>query len=168
MSFADFERAIVSPALRQIAQHWNNVRAGKRMPAWSDIKPAAIAPHLPIVWAYRYDSTNDGFIGRLSGERIAQVFGKNLRGLSLRDIYPPADYPRLFARMKRVVTEPAFHRNAGLVFRHLDRHGVGERIIMPLSADGIHADGIVGATEYEHRFSAGQDKPETEEWFALD
>src|SRR5581483_7312046 len=136
MSFADFERAIVSPALKKIAQHWNSVRAGRRMPAWKDIKPAAIAPHLPIVWAYKYDAASDSFTGRLSGEKIAQIFGKNLRGLSMRDVYPPADYPRLFARVRRVVTEPAFHRNTGMVFRHVERLGIGERIIMPLASDG--------------------------------
>ncbi len=118
------------------------------MPGWSNIKPSAIAPHLPIVWSYKYDRVSDTFTGRLAGERITSLFGKSFRGLSMEDAYPADEYPALFARSKRVVTEPAFMRGSGLVFRHLDRYGTGERIIMPLAEDGEHGDGILGATEY--------------------
>src|SRR5690349_19775003 len=62
MSFEQFQRAIVSPALKNVAAHWNAVRGPRFMPAWPDIKPAAIAPQLPIVWSYRYDWNHDAFI----------------------------------------------------------------------------------------------------------
>jgi hypothetical protein len=169
MSFADFERAIASPALKQIADHWNAARAGRWMPGWSDIKPASIAAHLPIVRAYKYDVDGDTFTGRLSGEKIARIFGKNLGGLPMREIYAPHDYPRLFGRAKRVVREPAFYRGHGMVFWHIDRHGIGERSMLPLAADWIVGDGLLGATEYENRFmDSALEQPETDEWFGLD
>src|SRR5262249_51537086 len=127
MSFADFEQAITSPALKHVARHWNDARGARRMPAWSDIKPSAIAAQLPIVWSYRYDAQANDFIGRLSGEKIVQIFGKNLHGLAMRDIYPPHDYPRLFARIRRVMAEPMLYRGQGVIFAHIDRHGIGER-----------------------------------------
>jgi len=36
----------------------------------------------------------------------------------------------------------------GQVLIHTQRYGQGERIIMPLAADGVQGDGVFGATEY--------------------
>jgi hypothetical protein len=148
MSFEAFERAIELPALRAVAHHWHEARGTRRLPGWSDIKPAAIAAQLPIVWAYRYDRESDSFTGRLAGEHIVAIFGKSIRGLPMTEAYPKEEYPALFARSKRVVVEPAFMRGHGVVFRHLGRNGLGERIVMPLADDGVTGDGILGATEY--------------------
>jgi len=171
MSFDAFERAIVSPALKAVALHWNQARGAGRMPAWSDIRPAAIVAHLPIIWSYRYDSTSDTFTGRLAGENITAIFGKSFRGLPMTEAYPESEYPALFARQKRTILEPAFMHGFGIVFGHLNRYGTGERVVMPLADDHEHGDGIFGATEYSvtdqptrEALAAG----ETVEWFALD
>jgi hypothetical protein len=169
MSFAAFEATIVSPALKAIARHWNEARGARRMPGWSNLKPSAMAPHLPIVWACTYDRVTDTFTGRLGGERITSLFGKTFRGLQMAEDY---QYPAFFARAKRIVTEPAFMRGHGLVYRHLDRYGTGERIMMPLADDGEHGDGVFGATEYnmssatptQESIQAG----EAVSWFRLD
>jgi hypothetical protein len=170
MSFIAFEKAIISPALKIIALHWNDARGTRTMPGWSDIKPGAIASHLPIVWSYKYDRANDSFTSRLAGERMTAIFGRSLRGVPMTDIYPANEYPALFARTKRAVMEPAFMRGHGLVFRHLNRYGTGERIMLPLADDGENGDGMIGATEYNmvseptrELLAAG----EVEEWFAL-
>jgi hypothetical protein len=169
MSFAAFEAAIVSPALKAIARHWNEARGALRMPGWSNLKPSAIAAHLPIVWACKYDPVTDTFTGRLAGERITSVFGKTIRGFQMAEDY---QYPAFFARGKRIVTEPAFMCGHGLVYRHLDRYGTGERIMMPLVDNGEHADGVFGGTEYnispttptQESIQAG----EAVSWFPLD
>jgi hypothetical protein len=172
MSFEKFETAIVSSALRAVARHWNAARGVRRIPGWTDLRPSAIAPHLPIVWSYKYDRAGDIFTGRLAGERISSIFGKNFRGIPMAEAYPSDEYPALFARSKRVVTEPAFMRGSGLVFRHLDRYGTGERIIMPLAEDGKYVDGILGATEYSMNATPpawdNLATGELEEWYALD
>lgn len=170
MSFGAFEKAIVSPALKIVALHWNDVRGARKMPGWSDIRPGAIAGHLPIVWSYKYDRATDSFTGRLAGERITAIFGKSLRGVPMTEIYPVDDYPALFARTKRTVLEPAFMRGHGLVFRHLNRYGTGERIMMPLADDGENGDGMIGATEYNSILEPTREllaAGEVEEWFAL-
>jgi hypothetical protein len=170
MGFEAFEQAIVSPALKAVARHWNDVRGAQRMPAWADIKPAAIALQLPIVWSYRYDRQTDTFTGRLAGERITAIFGKSFRGLPMTEAYPEHEYPALFARHKRTITEPAFLRAHGIVFGHLNRYGIGERVVLPLADDHEQGDGIFGATEYSvageptrEAIAAG----EIVEWFAL-
>ncbi len=158
MSFEDFLAAIGEPALREVTLHWRAARGGRRMPGWKDIDPAALARHLPIIWSWKYDRGADSFTGRLAGEEINAAFGKSLRGARMSEFFANWQYDLIFARSKRVVTEPAFAHGSGPVFIHAGRHGTGERIILPLAADGIHGDGILGATVYRlepSRFDEG-------------
>jgi len=148
MSFQDFFTAIKSPDLCSIARHWDAARGSKRMPAWRDIDPSAIASFLPIVWSWKYDSVTDTFTGRLGGDAITEAFGESLRGKPMKEFFRGRQYDTMFARHKRVVATPAFAHGTGPVFIHAGRHGAGERIIMPLASDGIHSDGIFGATIY--------------------
>ena len=168
MSFVEFERAIVSPALKRVANHWNEVRGSNLLPAWNAIHPAAIAHQLPLVWSYNYDRASDLFTGRLSGDHIDRIFGRNLKGVPMAELYPVADFRRFFDRSKRVVCEPTFFRGEGMVFTHLDRYGHGERIMMPMAADGATGDGVFGATEYEAIYGApAAHHAEVESWFPL-
>ncbi len=168
MNFQAFEQAIVSSALRHVAEHWNDARGSRAMPSWGDIRPAQIAAELPIVWSYKYDRTADTFTGRLAGEQIEKIFGKTIRGSPMAEIYPEEEFPRLFARSKRVVCEPALYRGEGMVFKHADHYGHGERIIMPLAGDGILGDGILGATKYQSLGgSPAVGISEYDDWFPL-
>ena len=168
MGFQDFIQSIVSPELIRVAQHWNAARASRAMPGWNDIRPSQIAVLLPIIWTYKYDRITDSFTGRLAGDLIEHIFGKSFRGKPMAEMYPEKDYPRLFARSKRVVCEPAFYRGEGMVFKHVDHYGHGERIIMPLADDGILGDGIFGATVYKSISGApADDAQENETWFPL-
>lgn len=146
MSYSDFERAIKSDALKQVASHWNEARQGHLMPRWADIKPSSIAAHLSIVWSFRYDAAKDEFTGRLVGERIARHIGKDFRGLALTEAYPPDAVPWVSKLFKRVVATPALYSHSGTVFQQSGCAGFGERILLPLSDDGIAADGVLGAT----------------------
>ena len=168
MSFHAFEQAIESPALRQIAQVWNQVRGSRAMPGWGDIRPSQIAAHLPIIWSFKYDRAADAFTGRLAGDKIERIFGKGFRGVPMSDLYPEEDFARLFERSKRVACEPALYIGRGMVFKHVDCHGHGERIMLPLADDGILGDGLIGATEYRSFGGApAADIPEHESWFPL-
>lgn len=175
MSFESFLASIEAPALREVAQHWQRARGAGRMPGWKDIDPAAIARHLPIVWSWKYDRHADAFTGRLAGEEITEVFGKNLRGVPMKEFFADWHYDLIFSRHRRVVTEPAFAHGVGPVFIHAGRSGTGERIILPLAADGAQGDGILGATVYRltrngRRSEALREEPtqETVAFFALD
>jgi hypothetical protein len=168
MRFHDFMQSIASPELAHIANHWNEVRGSQGMPGWSDIRPSHIAAQLPLIWVYKYDRETNLFTGRLAGHLIEQVFGKSFRGTPMAELYPPSDYPRLFERARRVTSEPALYRGEGMVFRHVDHFGHGERIMMPLASDGANGDGVFGATIYQSVWGkAADDIPEREVWFAL-
>jgi hypothetical protein len=151
MGFHDFLASIGHPRLREIAEHWGRARAGRLMPAWGDLDATALRRNLTIVWAWKYDRASDRFTGRLAGEEINDSFGKSLRGADMAEFFKDFDYPNIFARHRRVVTEPCCAHGMGQVFAHARRVGLGERIIMPLAEDGVHGDGIFGATLYDSR-----------------
>jgi len=168
MSFPEFCDKIASHDLRRVAGHWNKVRGERAMPGWQDIRPSEIAPQLSMIWVFRYDPAADRFTGRLAGDQIEHFFGKSFRGTPMAELYPQEDYPRLFARSKRVLCEPALFHGAGMVLKHVYLHGHGERIILPLAADGVHGDGLFGATVYRSQLGLpGEDDGERESWYAL-
>jgi len=171
MSLEEFEHAIASPSLRSIVRHWAEVRRGKRMPGWNDLRPSELKAQLSIIWSWKYDRASGEFTGRLAGERIQAVFGTNFRGAKMADAFARFDYEKAFKRHTRVVNEPGMFRGHGLVFHHLDRFDIGERIILPLADDGETGDGIFGATEFQSNFGAPPEEAptrEAEEWFTLE
>jgi len=168
MNFSHFYAAIQSDALKHVAAHWHEARGPRRLPAWHDILPSHIASQLKLIWVYKYDHQTQLFTGRLAGNMIESVFGKSFRGTPMKELYPELDYPRLHARAQRVVSEPALFRGQGKVFRHLERIGNGERIMLPLSDDGLHGDGVMGATIYQMAHSdPSPQTTENESWYAV-
>jgi hypothetical protein len=171
MIYSQFERAIEAPALVHVAAHWNHARQVRKMPRWHDIKPSSIAPHLSIVWSFRYDAQTDAFSGRLVGDHIARHIGKNFRGLSLAEAYPADAVPWVTKLFKRVITEPALYYHCGLLFTQQDRPGHGERMLLPLSDDGTQVDGVLGATVLQDANGMPLNLVEpdrmTEKWFSL-
>jgi hypothetical protein len=148
MSFQEFLASIEHADLRHVAEHWATARGAKRMPAWRDIDPLQMPKQLPIVWSWRYDRRSGEFFGRLAGEAIEAIFGKSFRRAKMEKLFPPDQYPTIYERHQKVVLDPCLCRGSGRVFRHLDRFGLGERVIMPLAEDGQNGDGLFGATIY--------------------
>lgn len=160
--------AIASPDLRAIAAHWREVRGALMMPSWRTLQPSAMKGQLPILWAFRYDRETGQFVGRLAGSKITQMFDKSFAGAPMEEIIPPEVFDWANNLFRRVVQEPAVYWGSGRVFRYLGRHGLGERIVLPLSDDGILADGVLGATEYHYPGTGlGSADTEIEKWACL-
>ena len=141
------------------------------MPSWSELNPATMAPHLGLVWAFKYDRATGDFTARLAGNRIMVGFGKSFRGTPLRELHPPRSFPRVHAAMLRVVSEPACYRSCGQLFKVDGRVIEGERIVLPLGTDESGVDGALGASDYD--FSVNSASREVElledgvQWFSL-
>jgi hypothetical protein len=150
MHFTDFRQSIASPALQAIAAHWDSIRSNGQLPSWEMLRPSEIAPHLSLIWAFKYDRQTGQFTGRLASERISQGFGKSFRGLPLQEAHPAENYSRVLDYMARIVSAPAAYHSSGPLFRQKERVTEGERIILPLASDGVHCDGVLGASDYYH------------------
>jgi len=168
MSCAELLAKISSPDLRNVVLHWDEARCERPMPGWRDIQPSRIAAQLPMIWVYRYDERTDQFTARLAGDRIEEMFGKSFRGVLMTALHPKEHYPLLFAKSKRVTCGPALYHSTGALFPHLDRYGIGERIMMPLSETGVLGDGLMGATVYERSIRpVPPPGPQIESWFEV-
>lgn len=163
MSYERFRASMSDAALIAVAEHWNDARSGRMMPGWRDIDPAAIKEHLQIVWAWRWDAEIGTFIGRLAGEGIIATLGKNTRGKRMDEVLHPDAREVVLARCKRVIGDPAIMRSHGKVYVTTGRDGWGERIVLPLAADGRNGDGVLGATVY--RFDT---RPQTSDKISVD
>ncbi len=150
MSFEQLLSGVSDDALRAVAIHWNEARGQRRMPGWPDIRPGAIVRQLPIVWSWKYDRETGAFVGRLAGEEIVEAFGESLRGKTAEEFFRNRGGETIIARHRQVVLAPCYFHGTGAVFAHAGRIVVGERIILPLAADGENADGILGATVYRY------------------
>lgn len=149
MSYAQARAAITEPALLEIAAYWHAVRGDRLLPAWRDVDACALAPHLPILWAWRYDRARDTFIGRLAGEEINTMLGvMSIRGKRLEECFAPHAAAVVRQRYRQVIDGPCFMVSRGRVFANQGRTGYGERVVLPLADDGIHPDGLFGATVY--------------------
>jgi len=146
--FQTIQTSIQSPAVKAVFAHWLNARGDRLMPAWRDIDAAAIGKYLPMVWAWRFDFTQNTFIGRLAGEEILAVLGKEIRGRPLEQCFPANAAAIVLERYRAVISGPQIMHTAGHVHMKTGRHGIGERIVLPLSEDGVTGDGVLGATEY--------------------
>ena len=167
--FSELESRVASPALRAIAGHWQQVRAGKPMPAWSDLSPSALSSHLKRLWAFKYDRATGDFTARLASNRVMVGFGKSFRGTPLRDLHPPHVFQMSQADMTRAVLEPACYRCSGKLFKVGDQIVEGERIIFPLASDGSHGDGILGASDFKFPAATGPVEllRDVVEWFSI-
>jgi len=166
--FDRFLARIADSDLRAVARHWHEARRDKLMPAWGDIDPAKIKRQRPLIWCYRYDPASDNFTGRLAGEEIVRIFGKSFRGVPMRELFPPERFDEISRRHRTIVLGPSLFLGTRFVFRHLDREGTGERICMPLAEDGVHGDGILGATRYVIPTAASTEfGREEDEFFSL-
>ena len=77
MAFESFLSSINSTPLKAVALHWNAARGDRLMPSWGELRPAAMARQLPLIWSYRFDRSTGEFTGRLAGNRITEVSSRN-------------------------------------------------------------------------------------------
>ena len=170
--FAEFRGRIGSPALATIADHWKAAMGNKRMPVWTAIQPSWIAPHLTRVFAFTYDRQSGEITRRLMGGELLAMFAGSPRGTPLEQLQAPRLALRMHLTVSRVVREPAFYRGTGKLFRQGAHVVEGERIVLPLSTDGLNGDGALGASDYHDPMIESATDPvevlhDAEEWFPL-
>jgi hypothetical protein len=153
--FSEFRERVASAALQAIADHWRHACMDKPMPAWSDLSPSDLAPHFKRLWAFKYDRATGHFTARLAGNRAMVGFGKSFRGTPLKELHPPHVFELAQAHMTKVVIERTAYYCSGKLFKVGTQTIEGERIILPLASDGLHGDGVLGATDFEPRAMSG-------------
>jgi hypothetical protein len=160
---------IQSPALRAVAEHWREARGARLMPNWSHLSSSVLAPHFKLLWGFRYNPRSKEFTAGLTGEHIREWVGEKFDGARLLDIHPPAIFREAHHHLTQIVTAPSACRSSGRLFTVGNHTVSGERIALPLAADGVTGDGIFGASDYQSPHVSGPIEliHENLEWYAL-
>lgn len=112
--------------------YWNSLRAGGAVPGQRVFDPAEIGPLLPNIWIARWDQAERDFVYRLAGEQVLTSLNRPLRLRTLRDAYGEDSAAVLRERYQQVCAKPAILHAHGNIYEDVGRHGVGERLILPM------------------------------------
>lgn len=141
--------AIKSPALRLLLQHYLEVRGERRMPSRRDLDAAQLGPVLSMIWVNEYEPAAGTFRYRLAGEAVNEIFGVSVAGKLLSDFVGADRFEAVNGNFLKVIGDEVALVATGPIYGCTDRIALGQRLALPLSSDGLKADGIIGATARE-------------------
>jgi hypothetical protein len=136
--------AAAARAHEELFAYWASLRAGGRLPGRGDIDPGRFKRHLPTVSLTDVVPEPADYRIRLAGTALYGVYGREITGRRLGEVYAPpaADYWRL--ELNRVVTE----RRPSVGAHNLAWRGASHLSILwlrlPLASNGRDVDMILG------------------------
>jgi hypothetical protein len=131
-------------AHQDVFAYWASRRRRTGLPGRRDIEPGGLKRHLPTVSLIEVAPRRPGFRIRLAGTGLYPVFGREITGLSLDQVYPreEADYWR--EQLDGVVR----HGRPAAGQHSLSWRGIGRLSVLwlrlPLATDGETVDMILG------------------------
>jgi hypothetical protein len=149
MGFSFDIAAVDSAKIRELHAHWDRVRAGRPMPARTDIDPAAIKPLLPflVIADVFHDPLRVRY--RLVGTVVVEHSRVDFTGKWLHEIDfgEPQDWLGLYEVLVRE-KRPLFDRSE-IPFEDGLRPPLPYAFYMlPLSADGTTVTGMISVEDY--------------------
>jgi hypothetical protein len=131
-------------AHEELYGYWAALRKADRLPGRRDIDPAAFKRLLPTVSLVDVRREPLGFRMRLAGTGLYGVYGREITGLDLSQVYPAPEAADWHERLKRVVEtrKPAMGVHS-LAWRGSARQSI-VWLRLPLAGDGQSVDMILG------------------------
>jgi hypothetical protein len=136
-------------AQEDIFAYWASRRRWSRLPSRRDIEPMALKRHLPTVSLIdvvppRGEADGGAFRFRLAGTGLYPVFGREITGLGLEQVYPGQEAEYWRTQLDTVIRD----RRPAAGQHSLAWRGVGRLSVLwlrlPLSSDGERVDMILG------------------------
>lgn len=137
---------LTDPTLVRLLAYWQERRAGRLVPLWTAIDPVEIPWALRYIWVSDFNPATGRFLYRLSGEDVNDVFGFNLRGRYLDEVFDHDGRDVVYRRYLATVETPAVVTVRGRIYLRCRRLLMGERLMLPMSRTGEAVDMIFGAT----------------------
>jgi len=131
-------------AHEEIFAYWASKREGAKLPARSSIHPSHFKRHLPTVSLIDVRSNPRDYSLRLAGTGLYSVYGREITGRTLNEVYnaAAADYWR--AELDKIVEQ----KRPGVGVHNFAWRGAGHVSILwlrlPLSSNGEDVDMILG------------------------
>lgn len=143
-------KPIQAALLQDFVRHWLDCRRrGEAVTRRADFDIFRLRALVPNLFLYDYNPGDRSFTLRVAGEEIRRLLPNSIAGMPLNRIMPPAFFPEVLRRYRRVCEEPAALHAIGRVFLNLGGAGIGERIVLPLADEQGKVYQLLGATLYE-------------------
>lgn len=134
----------VDPRLVALRRYWDAVRGPRAMPSRADIDPADISRLLPYLFLVDVGATADDLRWRLAGTEVVRLFGLEVTGRPVGTGMLPTAGRLMRARFAFVArnAHPAYA--TGVMQAERNDHTPFQRLLLPLSSDGVRVDMLVG------------------------
>jgi hypothetical protein len=141
------QTAAPASALRaheELYAYWASRRRGAALPGRRDIDPGGFKRHLPTISLIDVRGEPAAYRVRLAGTGLYGVYGREITGMTLEQIYPGPDAQEWRQRLARVVNgrKPAVGVHS-LAWRGASRLSL-VWLRLPLASDGGKVDMILG------------------------
>ena len=140
---------IDSPRLQSLHAYWNDRRAGRDMPARSDIDPIDIPRLLPNLLLIDVEPGTRRLKVRVAGTTVVEMYGSDYTGRYLDEIdfgdrraAVLFDYNTCLETRQPYAAEHSFWTDRGITYRI-------ERLILPLSDDGETVSQLIAGLEFD-------------------
>ena len=132
-------------AHEELFAYWASRREGGRLPGRRQIDPADFKRHLPTVSLIDVRHTPEpDYRLRLAGTGLYGVYGREITGLRLEDVYDDASVQYWRAQLQGVVRD----KRPAVGFHSLSWRGASHLSLLwlrlPLAGDGCNVDMILG------------------------
>jgi hypothetical protein len=135
------------PKIHSLYGYWLKIHPGAGLPGRRHFEPMDIPQLLPNLWLLDVERDPLRFRYRLVGTKLAEFFGKAIKGGYLGDSTKPHFTEQHLAHYEDVVANRIPHYRRGQPAFAVDRSMlVVERIILPLASDGSAVDMILALT----------------------
>jgi hypothetical protein len=137
------------PTIRALYDYWISVHPPAGLPGRQHIDPTAIPRLLPDLFMVDVSRDPLRFKYRLVGTEFVTLIGRDLTGRYLDEVHP--SFNGLILRQYTEAAElgqPAY-RKGPIMYARPDKRYLGmERLIVPLSGNGVDVDMILGVVVY--------------------
>jgi hypothetical protein len=137
--------------LRTMFDYWRSKRAGRRMPARSDLEPAELKALLPSMILVDVIYSTEGkadFVYRLAGTREVEARGEDPTGKRVADAYFGPSLENVLGCYQSVVDRREPYLDDDYYLRDGDYYADEANIFLPLSNDGERVNMIIVYTAY--------------------
>lgn len=136
--------AAAARAHAELLAYWSGLRRGQKLPGRRDIRPEDLKRLLPTVSLLDVRSEPMDFRLRLAGTGLYGVYGREITGLTLGEVYSSSGADYWGGELRKVVAE----RKPSVGLHNLAWRGTSHMSLLwlrlPLATNGVDVDMILG------------------------
>jgi hypothetical protein len=132
-------------SLHRLIAYWFDKRGERALPALRDVDPTEIPLLLGQIWLCDRQADSGRFRYRLAGEKINAFWGYSIAGKHLEEIVPSDRLASATEKFRMACELPAILHDHVCLSLTEEITQTGERLILPLSDDGVRVNVLLGA-----------------------